>query len=252
MRTPLDVHAHVLPDIPPGELTALAAHVVAVTRTPDEYETVRHRDDPTTVWALGCHPGLAGPQKKFDPDRFRQLAATAAVVGEVGLDGSSRVPLELQTANLTTILAILADTPLVTSLHSAGTTTELVDVIERHPTRGLVLHWWRGSPDDTRRALDAGCYFSVNSRELRKPAVLGVAPKDRILVETDHPFGDRSEAQPRRPGHMHKTLTALAERWDVTYDEAVRRTWVNWRDLAVATATADRLPASFRTEMLAA
>lgn len=252
MRPALDVHAHVRPDIAPEELTALRAHVIAVTRTPDEYEAVRQRQDPTTVWALGCHPGLAGANKKFDADRFRHLATTAAVIGEIGLDGSSRVPLELQTANLTMILDMLAETPLVASLHSAGATSELVDVIERHPTPGLILHWWRGAPDDAHRALDSGCYFSINSRELQKPAVLGIAPKDRILVETDHPFGDRTESQPRRPGHMDRTLATLAARWDVPFDEAVRQTWVNWRDLSTATITADRLPASFRTEMLSA
>ena len=252
MRPPLDVHAHVRPDIDPEELIALRAHVVAVTRSPSEYETARRRRDATTVWALGCHPGLARPSKNFDRTRFSELAATAAIIGEVGLDGSSRVPIELQTANLTAILEILTGTPLVTSLHSAGATRELIDVIDRQPTPGLVLHWWRGTPEDTRRALDAGCYFSVNSRELRSPAVLGIAPKDRILVETDHPFGDRSETQPRRPGHMARILTELAGRWGVSYDEAVRQTWVNWRELAIGTNTADRLPTSFRTEMLAA
>lgn len=250
--TTLDTHAHVEPDIAAPELEMLGAHIVAMTRTLDEYETVQHRRDKTTTWGLGCHPGLARHSKTFDPERFRELMATAAVIGEVGLDGSSRVPLDLQVENLASILRMLADTPLVTSLHSAGATSRLIGLLEKHPLPGLVLHWWRGTSAETTRVVDLGCYFSVNSRDLKAPAVVGIVPRERVLTETDHPFGDRSEPSPRRPGHMPRIVSALADAWGATPAEVIQQTWRNWRDLSLATQTADRLPPSFQRELLGA
>jgi TatD DNase family protein len=252
MRPPLDTHAHIKPDIAPHELDALDAYVVAVTRTPAEYQTVQHRDDQTTVWGLGCHPGLARASKAFDADTFEQLMATAALIGEVGLDGGSRVPMDLQTANLATILRTLERTPLVASLHSAGATRQLVSLLEQHAPPGLVLHWWRGTREETACAVELGCYFSVNSRDLKNPSVVGVAPRDRILTETDHPAGDRSEPPPRRPGHMPKITSALAGAWATTPDEVRAQVWRNWRTVTLATQTADRLPPAFQLELLRA
>lgn len=250
MSLPLDAHAHVQTDIAPRELDLLDAYVVAVTRTPDEFEAASGRDDATTVWGLGCHPGLARPQKQFDAVTFQRLMGRAAVVGEVGLDASSRVPLDAQTANLTTVLKMLEDTPLVASLHSAGATAPLIELLEQHAPPGILLHWWRGTPDETRRAVELGCYFSVNSRDLAKPAVVGVAPPDRILTETDHPAGDRGEPTPRRPGNVPKITAALAAAWDMTPEQATRQVWRNWRALVLSTNTIERLPEAFQRRSL--
>lgn len=252
MRPPLDTHAHIKPDIARHELEALGAYVVAVTRTPAEYQVAARRDDRTTAWALGCHPGLVRPHKTFDPDAFQQQLGTAALVGEVGLDGASRVPMGLQTANFKAILQMLRAMPLVASVHSAGATADLLNILEPEPPPGLVLHWWRGTRDQTARAVELGCYFSVNSRDLRNPAVVGVVPRDRVLTETDHPAGDRSEPPPHRPGHMPKITAALAREWAVPPDETVQQIWRNWRELTLTTHTADRLPPDFQREMLAA
>ena len=250
--TPLDTHAHVQPDISPSELTALNANVVAVTRSPDEYAQTLDRRDPTTTWALGCHPSLATPLKNFDPDRFRSLLKSTAVVGEIGLDGSSRVPVATQTAVLQQILEMLQGAPRVSTVHSAGATEEIVELLADTRPNGVILHWWRGDEEQTRHALTLGCYFSVNSREIDRPRVIGIVPRDRILTETDHPSGDRSERPPRRPGNMSRTVAALAEHWDVGPAEVVRQTWENWRTLCLSTGTADLLPRSFKAQMLRA
>lgn len=252
MTPPLDTHAHVQPGIASRELEALGAHVVAVTRSPDEYAQTLDRTDPTTTWALGCHPALATPQKNFGPERFRSLLDTAAVVGEVGLDGSSRVPMETQTAVLGSILEMLRETPRITTVHSAGATGELLELLADVRPEGVILHWWRGTEDKTREALELGCYFSVNSREIDQPRVIGIVPRDRIVTETDHPSGDRSEPPPRRPGNMARTIAGLSEQWNVPEGEVVRQTWKNWRNLGLSTGTADLLPRSFKAHMLGA
>ena len=116
--SPLDLHAHVDIGIEASELTALKAIVFAVTRSLDEAERALRRRDRTTIWGVGCHPGLVGAQKAFDSVRFRSLAETTPYAGELGLDGASRVPLELQRHTLASALQILQQSPRITTLHS--------------------------------------------------------------------------------------------------------------------------------------
>ncbi len=78
---PLDLHAHVDTGIEAAELTALRAIVFAVTRSLDEAEQALKRSDRTTIWGVGCHPGLVGVQKAFDPKRFQALAEVTSLRG---------------------------------------------------------------------------------------------------------------------------------------------------------------------------
>jgi hypothetical protein len=42
----------------------------------------------------------------------------------------------------------------------------------------------------------AGAYFSINASQARSWESLRLVPPERLLLETDHPFGDRSESPP--------------------------------------------------------
>jgi TatD DNase family protein len=118
MILPLDTHAHVEPDIAHADLVALRSCVVAVTRTLSEYAKTRGRLDPSVVWGAGCHPGLAREVTGFSASRMKEAIATTPVIGEVGLDGAARTPMESQLAALRGILKVTAEAPRVLSLHS--------------------------------------------------------------------------------------------------------------------------------------
>ena len=48
----LDAHAHIAPDVTRSQLNELGrAHIFAMTRTLDEAEAVRTRDDEAVTWA---------------------------------------------------------------------------------------------------------------------------------------------------------------------------------------------------------
>ena len=96
MLMPLDMHAHIKPDIASAELDRLDACVMAVTRSLGEYQDVARRHDRSVLWAIGCHPGLAKAVRSFSRNDFRAALPSAAVVGEVGLDGSARLPIATQ------------------------------------------------------------------------------------------------------------------------------------------------------------
>jgi TatD DNase family protein len=143
---------------------------------------VLQRTDSWTVWGVGCHPGLVGAQKAFDADRFAELIARTPYVSEVGLDGKSRVPMDTQRATLDAMLTAMQENPRLTSIHSFAATDTVLECLMARPIHGAVMHWWLGNREQTKQAIDLGCYFSVNSSMLRQRDLLASLPLDRVLV----------------------------------------------------------------------
>jgi len=246
---PLDMHAHVNPQIDDDLLDGLEAVVFVATRSLDEAEDALRRHDPKAVWGVGCHPGLVRAHKQFSAQRFADLCSRTPFVAELGLDGSSRVPIERQIETLRSALSILKVLPRIVSLHSYRATDALIGELERQPVDGVILHWWLGEPELTRRAVDLGCYFSVNASSVRRTSVLDGIPMNRILTETDHPFGDRWERQPRQPGHVTEVEQRLAEHHGVTERELRRNLWRNLRSLVQRVDCARLLPRPIRASL---
>ena len=247
---PLDLHAHVDTGIEAAELIALQAIVFAVTRSLDEAEQALKRSDGTTIWGVGCHPGLVGVQKAFDAERFQALAEATPYVGELELDGASRVPMEMQRHTLTSALGALQQSPRITSLHSYKATSEILGLIAECPQPGLILHWWLGTQSETARAVELGCYFSVNRSSARRRDLLAQIPLDRVLPETDHPFGDKGR-EPRRPGEIGQVEAALAEIHGLSTEEIRTRTWQTLASIVQETRTGRLLPERVRRQLAA-
>lgn len=245
------MHAHIEADISASDLTDLGALVFAATRSLDEAERVLQRRDAWTVWGVGCHPGLVGAQKAFEVDRFAALSARTAYVSEVGLDGRSRVPMETQRTTLATVLTVLQTTPRITSIHSFAATDAVLDCLAEWRIHGAVLHWWLGDAVQTRRATDLGCFFSVNAAMLRQPDLVSPLPLDRVLPETDHPFGDRSGGRGRRPGRVDDVEQALARIHQLAPEEVRRITWRNLGELVRNTRCGMLLPRQVRVTLAA-
>lgn len=245
MRPAVDLHAHVDPNIAAKELTALGATVFAVTRTLDEAALALERPSEGTVWGVGIHPRLATAHKKFDVHRFQTLISRTCFVGEVGLDGTGRLSLERQLPTFQGVLEVLAVTPRIASIHSAGATREVLDALEETPIRGGVLHWWLGKPPDTARAIDLGCYFSLNPACTKHKEIVHAIPIDRVLTETDHPFGDR-RSNPQRPGNVIAIERALARTHGLSPENLRRQVWRNLANLVSDTRCGTLVPRPLR------
>jgi TatD DNase family protein len=249
---PIDLHAHIDPNIAASDLAELGSLTFAATRSLDEAEKALGRSDPWTIWGVGCHPGLVGVQKAFDPVRFAELVLKTSYVSEVGLDGKSRVPLHVQQRTFNSILSTLQANPRITSIHSHAATEMVLNCLAARPVCGAVLHWWLGSEDETRRAVELGCFFSVNAAMLKRPDLLCLLPLDRVFAETDHPFGDRSGGRGRRPGNIDNVEVHLAGLYGIDQDEVRRVMWRNLADLTRLTRCGVLLPRTVRVTLAAA
>jgi TatD DNase family protein len=246
---PVDAHAHIDPSIAPRDLEELQAVIFAMTRSLTEAETALNRNDSTTVWGVGTHPGLAGALGVFREERFAALLDKSPLVGEVGLDGKSKVPLDKQCAVLSRILKLVQSTPRIVSLHSFAATDRVLQELDLAPISGAVLHWWLGDEVQTKKAVDLGCFFSVNIGMARRPDVLRGIPVDRLLTETDHPAGNKSGRLPRRPGEVSDIEAMIAQLHSLEPQDIRLLIWRNLLKLTSQTDTWQMLPRLVRVRL---
>ncbi|QSZ51124.1 hypothetical protein AYX22_17890 [Arthrobacter sp. D5-1] len=150
------------------------------------------------------------------------------------------------------ILTQLQETPRILSVHSAGAAGRTIDALEAVRVKGVVLHWWRGTEAQTKRALDLGCRFSVNAANMQRANELAMIPLDRLLVETDHPSGNRHSSSPRQPGAIAEVEIALAMLHGTTAENIRQQTWVNFSYLVDEVKVLSMLPKAVRNMIAAA
>jgi TatD DNase family protein len=247
----LDLHAHIDPQISPADLLDLRAVVFAATRSLDEAEPVLERRDARTVWGVGCHPALAQSHAGFEVSRFARLIDRTAFVSEIGLDGRSGVPMEQQRATLRAVFSILQTTPRVASIHSYAATHAVLEELESHPIKGAILHWWLGDQEQTQRAVEMGCFFSVNAAMIQKKANVEHIPINRLFTETDHPFGDKRSGINARPGALGTVETALASHFGMSVPSLRLAVWSNLQSLINDIDCAKLMPGGVRTQLAA-
>jgi len=249
---PLDLHAHIDASIEARRLEGLGAVVFAATRSLDEFTRVSQRSDRVTVWGVGCHPGDAVAQSAFDSRRFAEGLRLTPYVSEVGLDGSSKVPMDRQIETLRQVLIQTVDAPRVISMHSKHATGRVLDLVSESHATGVVLHWWLGDQPQTKRALELGCLFSVNSSmELSRLREAGV-PMDALLPETDHPAGNRRSGGPRQPGWTLDVEHSVAALYGLQVDSVRQQFWTNLAGLTRRLQIGDMFPPPVQAMLAAA
>jgi TatD DNase family protein len=245
---PLDCHAHISTDVTAAQVAALGgAQLFGMTRSLSEASAALTEGHLSIVWACGVHPGLASAIDAFDARRFESVVSRFAVVGEVGLDRRAG-RLDRQQEVLSDILRITAREPVLISIHSAGATGKVLDLLERHRPAGPILHWFLGGQDEVTRAAKLGAFFSANaSMPLER---LGLLPVDRVLPETDFPSSKGRGG--RRPGDVLRLEQSLAQLWSIDADEVRRRLYRNLKRVAMESGAIDRLPEHMADLLLAA
>lgn len=247
---PIDAHAHVRTDIDERELRALRAVVFAVTREPNEWGAAARRQDRACIWGLGCHPQVVAAFTDFSSVRLAEMLERVPLIGEVGLDRRSKVPMAQQKDVFRQVLEVARVLPRLVSIHSVGATAEVLREMEVQPVPGAILHWWRGDAVETSRAIDLGCYFSLNGAEVRRPKVLSLLPRDRVLTETDYPHTKKSDKAADRPGAVATTESALAEAWGEDAGAVRNQVWMNFAQLCRRTRTSALLPRAVQASLL--
>lgn len=240
----IDFHCHL--DLYPGPVAVVAQcikqqiYVLSVTTVPSAFEgTVKLVPPDSRIrTALGLHPALVEKRSR-ELALFEKLLPQTRYVGEIGLDGSRecRATIDMQREVFRHILHLCARSGgKVLSLHSRGAIVPLLDDFTSEPEAGTaVLHWFVGSARQVARAVELGCWFSVGPSMLaseRGRAAAATMPMDRVLPESDGPFG-LMEGKPIYPWEAWKVCVSLAQLWDEPVKQIERRLQSNFRKLVL-------------------
>jgi TatD DNase family protein len=193
---------------------------LAVTTTPKAWMRNREltADSPYVRIGLGLHPQLVA-EREQEIALLEHYLPSARYVGEIGLDAGPSFyrSFEAQERVFTRILqACTEQGDKILSIHSVRSVAKVLGHLEN--TRltencNAVLHWFTGSASEARRAVELGCYFSVNEEMLRSPKhrkLVSLLPIGRILTETDGPFVFH-EGKAVRPRDVKRAVHEIAQ-----------------------------------------
>ncbi|TEB12298.1 putative deoxyribonuclease YjjV [Pelotomaculum sp. FP] len=173
-------------------------NLLTMTTTPKAYEVEKKKLTGFTnvQVALGLHPQLVF-------DRIHELALvekyihSTRFVGEIGLDFNKQFyhSKERQIDVFSQIIGWCQRSPMkIISIHSVRSDKSVLDILEKYDCtkhNNCILHWYSGTLKQLDRAIELGCFFSVNEYMLNSPngrSIIQKVPVDRLLLESDAPF----------------------------------------------------------------
>ena len=195
-----DAHVH-LNFMANGEEVAAAAEAAGVrlfcaTVTPMEYVDVKRRFSVFTNVnvGLGLHPWWV--ETAEDADALLELLPDSPFVSEVGLDFGPRHEhtRDAQVAAFARIAQACGQqggkTISIHAVHAAPLALDILEGAGALASCTCIFHWFTGPSDQLKRAIQAGCRFSVGQRMLatgKGREYVKAIPADQLLLETDAP-----------------------------------------------------------------
>lgn len=196
----MDFHCHL--DLYPNALSLLPevnnrnAFTLAVTTSPKAWQVTSKLFEkyPHIAVGVGFHPELIADRLIEMPLMLKTIKKEK-YIGEIGVDGTTRnsSSINVQLKAFSDIVRECGVSRVnVMSIHSRAAVDKVLDVLEkRHENALPILHWFTGTDRELHRALDLGCWFSVNATMLKHSKGVSLVtqiPLERVLPETDGPF----------------------------------------------------------------
>lgn len=181
-----------------GEMGNDQIGVFAVGTTPKAYrKEIKLCENYRNIHVgLGLHPQLVSSGYD-DMALFETLIEKSFYVGEVGLD-FSREYIKTKEAQIKIFQKIIALCEKygekIISIHSLKSAGCVLDILQNSKKRNnniYILHWFTGTRGELKRAVEMGCYFSINPRMFKTKSgieIIKKIPIERVLLESDAPF----------------------------------------------------------------
>jgi TatD DNase family protein len=238
----IDFHCHL--DLFPDpksiaeECRARDLYVLAVTTTPSAWVKSNQlsTNNKRIKTALGLHPQLAF-EREEELSLFDNLLPKVRYVGEIGLDGS-RDFIKTWDAQIRVFYHILNSCQnsggKILSIHSRKAEKKVIDLLYNFPKAGIpILHWYSGSLAELKRAIDIGCWFSINPAMVKSKSgtrIIQEIPKSKIVSETDSPFTGEY-GNPYKPWDVELVYIGLSKIWGMPLNDTKKLIWNNCKNL---------------------
>jgi len=209
-----------------AEASAAGCLIFANTVEPEAFArtSARFAPYPNVSVGLGLHPWWVREDPHAQIEAFSEAFAVSGTryVGEVGLDFGKRAAAtrDAQLEAFGAIASLVGERGgCVLSLHAVRSATSVLDALsDAGAIEGCtcIFHWFSGSSDELKRAVLAGCLFSVNemmAASRRGREYIKAIPAAQLLLETDAPPEEQSGAYGYRRlgGGLRSALAVIAE-----------------------------------------
>ena len=187
---------------------------------------------------VGIHPWNASTESANNSlAKLEPLAAKSKGVGEIGLDrkyAKAEDQYEAQRRVFAATLEIAEKALKPISVHSRGSQDDVISILPSYRLKGVNLHWFSGTLEQLRKAVQMGCFFSfgptiVYSKKTKE--LLRNTPPDLLLTETDGPvrygacFGNKIAL----PSFLPSVLFALSHELKMRFDDCLDLVETNFR-----------------------
>jgi TatD DNase family protein len=265
----VDTHSHIHEDGTQADVDATVARArqagvelivtLGVNRADSERALALAERHATVVAAAGVHPHDAKDASAADLDALDALArdARVALVGEIGLDYYRDLsPRDVQRRVFRRQLETAARAGKPVAVHAREAHDDVLAMLEEW-SRELggrlpdgrppgVLHYFSGDAELARRYVDLGFVISIHTSVTHPKAhtlreVARELPLDRLVLETDSPYGAPQRVRGKRnePAYVADAAAQVAEVRGVPVDEvaiATSRTAMRLLGVAVPAA----------------
>lgn len=170
------------------------------------------------VFAAVGHHGATTEAPDFGALEALATEPRVVAIGEVGIDGPfTETPLARQAQWFDGACGLALRHGLPVCVHVRDSAAEVAEVIAGHPGLTGVIHYFSLDRHWADRFLELGFHLSfaglttrAQRQELRE--VARSCPAERLLLETDSPFGTpRGRQGPNQPAYLLDTAALVAE-----------------------------------------
>jgi TatD DNase family protein len=194
------------------------------------------KKSPLVLPFIGLHPEKAKDELQPMAGLIEENSRQISGIGEIGLDKtyvSDEDGFRRQTFVFQQMLSLAEKLRKPVSIHSRRTLDEIFSIISSYRLGGILLHWFAGSKQQLKKAMDLGCFVSygpamVYSQD--KQILLTQTNTDKILFETDGPvkfsrcFGSKTAQITFLPSVLFCASKILGTTYDETLATAERNT----------------------------
>jgi TatD DNase family protein len=217
----------------------------------DVYRGIAEADD-RVFFTVGTHPHNADAEPAVPTERIAALSShpRCIAIGEAGLDYHyDKSPRDVQKRVFRTHIAAARQTGLPLVIHARNADADMISILSDEMSKGsyhAVLHCFSSSEELAEVGLELGFYISFSgiltfkkSDEIRRIAAL--APRDRLLVETDAPYlaPEPHRGRTNEPAYVRHTARVLADVIGAEEDDVAQITTDNFYRLFSKAALID-------------
>lgn len=178
---------------------------------------------------LGLHPQLVSSGYE-DIGLFKTLFEKTHYIGEVGLDFSKEY-IRTKHSQIETFSEIIKlcerygeKVVSIHSLKSVSTVIEILEAYKRQRSNKYIFHWFTGTASQLKKAIEMGCYFSINPRMLKTKKgleVIRTVPINYMLLETDVPFSFKVKSIDEIEEELQKMILNISNVIGVDISDAI-------------------------------